>query len=89
MNHQWRINAACKGADIDVFYNIRGAGYREARQMCHSCPVRNECLTDVMEWERTSGLGRFGFVAGMSPDQRRSLQHEWDCCGRQVDVRVG
>jgi WhiB family redox-sensing transcriptional regulator len=89
MSYQWRNQAACLGQDIDLFYNVRGAGYREARALCSACPVRGECLLDVMEWERTSGNGRFGFIAGLSPDQRRELQQKWDARQVRHERRMG
>jgi hypothetical protein len=42
MNQNWREEAACKGADIQLFYGQRGKGktiYNEAKKYCEKCPV--------------------------------------------------
>jgi hypothetical protein len=65
----WRDRAACAGADTDrIFYpnekNQNGDYYREARTYCARCTVTVECAAEA---------DRFGFWAGMSPEQRAQL----------------
>lgn len=42
----WTHDAACRGTDVDVFFPPRGAGIREARTLCHGCPVRDRCAAE-------------------------------------------
>lgn len=85
----WREQAACKGTELAVFFNGTGINYSRARQICAQCPVRGECLLDVMEWENQAPTARHGFVAGMSPDERRALQIKWDRRARRHATVVG
>lgn len=60
----WRVSAACRGLDPDLFFPSRGVSTDRARSVCAGCPVRVEC--------RTAGLGeRFGIWGGESEKQRR------------------
>lgn len=40
---EWAAKAMCKGTDPDKFFPERGGSTREARQICRSCPVCDEC----------------------------------------------
>lgn len=63
----WHQEAACRGADPDLFFPERGQSVAPARELCDRCPVRAECL-DV-------GLGeRFGIWGGTSERERRHLR---------------
>lgn len=69
----WRREAACAGMDAAVFYPPPG-DYRPvevAKRICRGCPVRAECLTDVLGWE-ASGR-RHGIVGGLSAADRDRL----------------
>lgn len=74
----WFADAACRGYDVDLFFADRGVGanrdpYREARQVCAGCPVRDECLDYAIEL----GL-RHGFWGGRTERQRRALRGQRD-----------
>jgi hypothetical protein len=38
---QWAERAACRGADVEVFFDVERD--EEARGYCHRCPVAREC----------------------------------------------
>ena len=41
---RWRLQAACHGTGLDLFYPERGESAGPARQVCARCPVRQPCL---------------------------------------------
>lgn len=76
---RWRLDAACREADVRLFFDdgqrYRGdAGYREARAYCERCTVIADCTEFIMDAER--GAYRIGYVAGMTPAERRAHAKE-------------
>jgi hypothetical protein len=76
-NSQWAQQAACRGLELDYFFedlqpgSRRGDPYAKARQICDSCPsdVKRACLaTSIAE-----GL-RSGFFGGAIPARRIELR---------------
>lgn len=72
----WRLSAACRGADVLLFFDDRpkkhpGAAYRDARVHCARCDVIADCTEFIMTTER--GAYRVGYVAGMTPGERHEL----------------
>lgn len=77
MANSWVNNAACRGADIDMFFQEKGGGphaYKEARQICGQCTVMQQCFEYIMGIEIDPAVPRFGFFAGMTPSQRGAYQ---------------
>ena len=65
----WRKRAACAGLDPDLFFPAKNSGQgaaEDARRVCASCPVREDCLTDALDT-----FDHFGVRGGMSPKERR------------------
>lgn len=50
--------AACAGKDPDLFYpeEENEASTVIARQICSSCPVREECLHHAIRWKEEDGI---------------------------------
>ncbi|MFP5069103.1 WhiB family transcriptional regulator [Pseudonocardia nantongensis] len=71
--HRWRDNAACLGLDTELFFPVdnRASSVEIPRRVCRGCPVRAECLADVLAVEEPSR--RFGVVGGTTPGERRVL----------------
>src|SRR3989442_971373 len=44
MNLSWRLRAACRGVDPDVFYPVSDEEAEEAKDICEDCSVRQPCL---------------------------------------------
>lgn len=65
----WAARAACRGQDTRVFFVERGEPTTEARRLCATCPVRDDCLDYALAANIT-----FGIWGGTSPLQRRQLQ---------------
>ncbi len=69
----WRDLAACADMPPEAFYPNRGqaAEIDAAKRVCRGCPVRPDCLADVLGWEAAGR--RHGIVAGFTPNQRERL----------------
>jgi WhiB family redox-sensing transcriptional regulator len=69
----WREQAACLGADPDIFFpterKFTAKTWRRARAICNDCPVRSECLDLAMSVDATED--RWGMFGGMNPSERR------------------
>jgi WhiB family redox-sensing transcriptional regulator len=76
----WTRRAACAGRDTEDFYPESRKTIAEeieaswpALRICHSCPVRAECLERAFEMGDDHGV--FG---GATPSQRRLVEHDID-----------
>lgn len=70
----WRHHAACRDVDPELFFPIGNTGpallqIDEAKQVCHRCPVVEDCL----QWALESGQDA-GVWGGMSEDERRAAK---------------
>lgn len=70
----WRDDAACRGADPDLFFPIGTAGpvrrqIDEAKRICRTCPVQPQCLAWALENGITNGVW-----AGTTEDERRAIR---------------
>ena len=68
----WLEGAACAGAQVDIFFPVKGESYAEARSVCRRCPVLQECRAEIDRVEgRLRGPDAQGFYAGETPAERR------------------
>ena len=65
----WRDRAACRGADLHVFFPGRGESAEPARQICARCPVREPCL----DYAISHGIVH-GVWGGLAERDRRALR---------------
>ena len=65
----WRDRAACRGADLSVFFPGRGQSAGAARRICAGCPVRQPCL----EFALSHGIVH-GIWGGLAERDRRALR---------------
>jgi hypothetical protein len=74
-NLLWHLDAACTGVDPEIFYPLDlgpdSAGVAAAKRICAVCPVRAQCLADVMAAEDPAR--RWGISGGTTPDERAAL----------------
>jgi WhiB family transcriptional regulator, redox-sensing transcriptional regulator len=74
-NLLWHLDAACAGTDPEIFYPLdlapNSAGIAAAKRICAVCPVRAECLADVMAAEDPAR--RWGISACTTPAERAAL----------------
>lgn len=69
----WRLDAACRFADPDLFFPIGTTGpavpqVAEARRICHGCPVRAACLDWALRHDQVHGVW-----GGTTEEERRAL----------------
>lgn len=70
----WRLHAACREEDPDLFFPIGSTGpavvqTAEAKAVCRTCPVQAACL----EWALENGQDS-GIWGGLSENERRALK---------------
>jgi WhiB family transcriptional regulator, redox-sensing transcriptional regulator len=75
---RWRELAACRGADLNLFFPGRGETTGLARQACAQCPVRQQCLEYAV-----SNRIVYGIWGGLTGPERRALQSDWLRAARQ------
>jgi WhiB family redox-sensing transcriptional regulator len=66
----WMREAACRGADVNVFFPSRGEPTEAARELCDRCPARAPCLSYALAEDLE------GVWAATSKRQRRALRRE-------------
>lgn len=73
-NQAWRARAACSQPDMDPdiwFPDNEVGAIGKARAICARCPVRAQCLDDILDAEGgRAPKARFGVYAGLTPRQR-------------------
>jgi Transcription factor WhiB len=74
----WRERAACRGADLAVFFPGRGESAGPARRICASCPVRQPCLDYAISHAITHGIW-----GGLTERDRRALRARHAGAARQ------
>ncbi len=62
----WQTDALCAQTDPEAFFPEKGGSTRDAKKVCTSCEVREECL----EYALNKGE-RFGIWGGLSERERR------------------
>ncbi|PMC76528.1 MULTISPECIES: WhiB family transcriptional regulator [unclassified Brachybacterium] len=65
----WHERALCAQTDPEAFFPEKGGSTREAKKVCVSCEVRQECLEYALENDE-----RFGIWGGLSERERRKLK---------------
>jgi WhiB family redox-sensing transcriptional regulator len=76
----WQL-AACIGEDPELWFRERSrtvdgvADTRYAKDVCHNCLIRSDCLDDAMRLEGSSGLeSRWGVRGGLTGPERYNLR---------------
>jgi WhiB family redox-sensing transcriptional regulator len=65
----WRLEAACRGMDTELFFPERGEATAPAKATCAECPVTEPCLE--------AGLDEtFGIWGGVSVRERRRIKRQ-------------
>ena len=65
----WQADALCAQTDPEAFFPEKGGSTRDAKRVCASCEVRDQCL----EYALQNGE-RFGIWGGLSERERRKLK---------------
>ncbi len=77
MSPLWRMEAACRDTDPDLFFPVGTTGLaveqiEAAKAVCFSCEVREDCLRFAIETNQDSGIW-----GGTSEDERRKMRRDW------------
>jgi hypothetical protein len=64
---RWRLRAACRTADPDLFFSSEPADIERAQQVCAGCPVRLDCARAA-----DANGEQFGVWAGVDRDARHA-----------------
>ncbi len=65
----WQERALCAQTDPEAFFPEKGGSTREAKRVCATCEVREECLEYALAHDE-----RFGIWGGLSERERRKLK---------------
>ena len=65
----WRERALCAQTDPESFFPEKGGSTREAKRVCISCEVKDDCLEYALDNDE-----RFGIWGGLSERERRRLK---------------
>ena len=87
LDYNWRNEAACRNSDPDLFFpketphskrrsyvRVTVENERKAKEICGSCSVLEECLTEAMVIGPK--LGWYGILAGLTAKERKQLHDE-------------
>ena len=65
----WQEKALCAQTDPEAFFPEKGGSTREAKRVCLSCEVKDDCLEYALANDE-----RFGIWGGLSERERRRLK---------------
>ena len=65
----WQDRALCAQTDPEAFFPEKGGSTREAKKVCLTCEVRDDCLEYAWMTDE-----RFGIWGGLSERERRKLK---------------
>lgn len=67
IDNAWMGDAACIDADPDLFFPVLGGSTSFAKEICATCPVREECFEAGQD-------ELYGVWGGTSVEERRRLR---------------
>lgn len=68
---KWAADALCAGADPEMFFPPGDKPGMQARRICASCPVRENCLAYAIIVDEP-----FGIWGGLDHDERQTLRRQ-------------
>jgi len=69
--NDWMLEARCLDADPEAFFPEKGGSTRDAKKVCLTCDVKQECLEYALTHDE-----RFGIWGGLSERERRRLKKQ-------------
>ena len=87
-DHGWRDEALCRDTDPELFFPVGTTGLAlvaidKAKQVCHQCLVRTECLDFALETNQDSGVW-----GGLSEEERRAIRRRRAAARRDSSAAV-
>ena len=74
----WRVLAACRGVDPNLFVPERGEDSAEAKKVCRRCPSIHECAVYGISNANTRGV--WGGLSWEERKEARGLMGRMDIC---------
>ena len=76
-NEDWRVDAACRDTDPDLFFPVGTTGpaieqIASAKAVCGECDAQSECLEFALATNQDSGVW-----GGTSEEERRKLRKQY------------
>lgn len=76
-NEDWRVGAACRDTDPDLFFPVGTTGpaieqIASAKAVCGECDAQTDCLEFALATNQDSGVW-----GGTSEEERRKLRKAW------------
>lgn len=68
---RWQERALCRGCDPNLWFPELGDDGANAKAICATCPVADECLAGAIERGE-----RFGIWGGVATKERRVIRRE-------------
>jgi WhiB family redox-sensing transcriptional regulator len=65
----WQADSLCAQTDPEAFFPEKGGSTREAKKICTTCEVKQQCLEYALQNDE-----RFGIWGGLSERERRKLR---------------
>ena len=75
----WQESSNCMGINPDLFFPVTGASVEEAKGVCQSCEVREDCL----EFALVNGV-KSRVMGGHTEDERQSIVNQRNQAARTV-----
>lgn len=69
----WRDGAVCASIDGDLWFPEVGGPTRALKRICHTCPVRADCLTFALDTGQ-----RYGVWAGYTDHELQRIRRDGD-----------
>jgi WhiB family redox-sensing transcriptional regulator len=70
-SERWQDDAECLGADPEIFFLEKGGSTLEAKAICATCPVRDECLETALV-----NVEKHGVWGGKTERERMAIQRQ-------------
>lgn len=58
----------------DLWFSERKAAVQLAKSICNRCDIRQQCLSDALEYEALGQTMMAGVLGGMTPQERGKLR---------------
>lgn len=76
-NEDWRVDAACRDTDPDLFFPVGTTGpaieqIASAKAVCGECDAQSECLEFALATNQEAGIW-----GGTTEEERRVLRKDW------------
>ena len=83
-NEDWRVDAACRDTDPDLFFPVGTTGpaieqIASAKAVCGECDAQAECLEFALATNQDSGVW-----GGTSEEERRQLRKKYNNRARRT-----